>query len=65
MQTMERQELLTVEETARILRLGRTRTNEILWSGALRSVKIGRRLIRRADLERFISENECAPGEIG
>ena len=60
----ERPELLTVDETARVLRHGKTATNALLWSGELPSIKIGRRrLVRRADLERFLDAHECRPGE--
>ena len=38
---MERQ-LLTAEEVAEALHIGRTRVYELLYSGELRSVKIGR-----------------------
>ena len=57
-------ELLTVNETAELLRLGRTRTNELLWTGALRSIKVGRRrLVRAQDVQRFLAEHEFSPGE--
>ena len=47
----EQQELLTVDETIRVLRLGRTRVNEMLRAGDIPSLKIGRRrLVRRKDL---------------
>ncbi len=38
---MERQ-LLTAEEVAEVLHIGRTRVYELMAGGALRSVKIGR-----------------------
>ncbi len=38
---MERQ-LLTPEEVADVLHIGRTRVYELLYSGEIRSVKIGR-----------------------
>ena len=61
---VEWQELLTVNETIGVLRLGRTRVNEILRSGELPSYKLGRRrLVRRADLERFLEAHEYRPGE--
>jgi excisionase family DNA binding protein len=60
------QDLLTVKEVARELRLGRTRAYGLLWSGELRSLKIGRRrLVRRSDLERFLESHELEPGESG
>jgi len=47
----------TVIEAAQALRLSRSKTYELLRNGRLRSVRVdGRRLIRRADLERFIEE---------
>jgi excisionase family DNA binding protein len=47
--------LLTIEEAAELLRLGRTHTYQLVMSGRLRSVKIGRRrFITRADLEQFV-----------
>ena len=57
-------ELLTVDETAQVLRLGRTRTNELLWTGALPSIKVGRRrLVRLADIRQFLRTHEYRPGE--
>jgi excisionase family DNA binding protein len=59
-----RPELLTVEETVELLRCGRTKVNALLWSGDLPSLKIGRRrLVRRADLQRFLDERRDAPEE--
>jgi excisionase family DNA binding protein len=47
--------LLTIEETAAQLRIGRTRTYELVMGGKIRSVTIGRRrLILREDLEEFV-----------
>jgi len=47
----------TVVEAAQALRLSRSKTYELLRNGRLRSVRIGgRRLVRRADLERFVKE---------
>ena len=65
METMpERPELLTVDETIRVLRLGRTRVNEILRSGELASYKLGRRrLVRRTDIEAWIERHKDQPGE--
>ena len=60
---IDRPEVLTVDEVIKTLRLGRTRVNELLWSGTLRSIKVGRRrLVRRRDLERFLEEHEYRPG---
>jgi excisionase family DNA binding protein len=48
--------LLTVEETAILLRLGRTQTYELVMLGKIQSVKIGRRrLVVRDSLQNFIS----------
>ena len=58
----EHQQLLTVDETIRVLRLGRTRVNEMLRAGELPSIKISRRrLVRRKDLERFLDAHEYRP----
>lgn len=64
MDIQEQQELLTVDETIRVLRLGRTRVNEMLRAGKLPSIKIGhRRFVRRIDLERFLYAHEYRPGD--
>ncbi len=56
--------LLSVDEVIQVLNCGRTTVNSYLWSGQLRSVKIGRRrLVRPEDLTRFISERQYQPGE--
>jgi excisionase family DNA binding protein len=48
--------LLTVEETATLLRLGRTQTYELVMRGKIQSVKIGRRrLVVRDSLQNFVS----------
>ena len=47
--------LLTPEDVAGVLQIGRTRVYELLTYGDLRSVKIGKsRRIRRTDLDDFI-----------
>lgn len=47
--------LMTVEEAADLLRLGRTRMYELVMSGQIVSVKVGRRrLIPRKSLEDFV-----------
>lgn len=47
--------LLTVEEAAELLRLGRTRTYQLVMSGRIPSVTIGRRrLVLRAGLEEYV-----------
>lgn len=49
--------LLTVEEAAELLRLGRTRTFELVMRGNIQSVKIGRRrLVVREGLDRYVAE---------
>ena len=48
--------LLTIEETAKVLRIGQTRTYELVMSGLLRSVKIGRRrLVLRAGVDEYVT----------
>lgn len=48
--------LLTPEEVASVLQIGRTRVYELLAYGDLRSVRIGKsRRIRRSDLDNFIA----------
>ena len=62
MKTDEPQEILTVDEVIRWLRLGRTRTNELLCRGSIPSYKIGRRrLVRRADVEAWLQEHKADP----
>jgi len=47
--------LLTVEEAARLLRLGRTSTYELVMRGEIQSVRIGRRrLVVREGLDRYV-----------
>ncbi len=59
----EQPELLTVDETIRTLRLGRTRVNEVLRSGDLPSYKLGRRrLVRRQDIEEWLERHKAVPG---
>jgi excisionase family DNA binding protein len=49
--------LLTMVEAADMLRLGRTRTYELVMSGRIPSVTIGRRrLVVRTGLEEFVRE---------
>jgi len=60
--TDEQQDLLTVDELIRWLRLGRTRTNELLRSCSIPSYKVGRRrLVRRTDVEAWIEEHRAGP----
>jgi len=47
--------LLTVEEAATLLRLGRTCTYQLVMGGRIPSLKLGRRrLVVRSDLENFV-----------
>ena len=60
----ERPELLTVDETIRVLRLGRTRVNDILRSGELASYKLSRRrLVRRTDIEAWLERHKDQSSE--
>jgi excisionase family DNA binding protein len=60
----EQHELLTVDETIRFLRLGRTRVNEILRSGDLVGYKLGRRrLVRRSDISAWLEHHKAVPSE--
>jgi excisionase family DNA binding protein len=57
--------LLSVEEAADVLRLGRTRTYELMMAKKIQSVKVGRRrLVVRTSLLDFVQklllEQECA-----
>ena len=57
----QEQLLFTVVEVAKILSLSRTKVYELLYAGELPSVKIGAsRRVRRADLEKFVSNLELA-----
>jgi excisionase family DNA binding protein len=49
--------LVTVEEAAGLLRIGRTTTYELVMSGKLQSVKVGRRrLVVRDGVGRYVDE---------
>ena len=57
--------LLSVEEAAELLRLGRTRTYELVMTRKIQSVKVGRRrLVVRSSLLDFVQalllEQDCA-----
>lgn len=56
--------LLTVPEAAHLLSIGRSRTYELILTGALRSLRIGRRrLIPREALDAFVAQQmEAAMG---
>jgi len=55
--------LLTINQVAALLNLGRTKTYEIVRSGKIKSLKVGsRRLIRPEDVEIYvkrIAEDQC------
>jgi len=54
---MSDDELLTVEQAADILKIGRTKVYELITAGDLRTVTIGRcRRIRRSDLQAYIAQ---------
>lgn len=60
----QRQEWFTADELIRWLGLGRTKTYELLRSGEIPSYKIGRvRRIRLQDVEAWLEENRCRPGD--
>ena len=49
--------LLTIEEAAKLLRIGRTTMYELMWARKIEPVRIGRRIrFTRASLERFVEE---------
>jgi len=57
--------LLTVEEAASLLRIGRTNMYELVMRGEVQSVKIGRRrLVVRDGLMRYVDELRAFPGPI-
>jgi len=54
-QTEETKRLLSADELARELGVGRTTAYALLWSEAIPSLKVGRlRKVRREDLEAYI-----------
>jgi excisionase family DNA binding protein len=56
--------LLTVDEAAILLRLGRTQTYELVMCGKIQSVKIGRRrLVIRDGLHNFVTDLVDQQGE--
>ncbi|MGH7641631.1 MAG: helix-turn-helix domain-containing protein [Candidatus Dormibacteria bacterium] len=58
--------LLTPEEVARVLRIGRTRAGEIIRQGDIASVRIGRRrLVAVREIERYIADNSIGRAEAG
>ena len=64
-QTEESKRLLSADELAQELGVGRTTAYSLLWSGAIPSMKVGRlRKVRREDVERFI-QTRMERGEHG
>ena len=56
-QTEETKKLLSADELARELGVGRTTAYSLLWSGTIPSMKVGRlRKVRREDLEAYLAE---------
>lgn len=54
--------LLKPEEAASLLRVGRTKLFQLVWSGELPVVRIGRSVrLPRADLERWIAARTVQP----
>jgi excisionase family DNA binding protein len=54
-QTEETKKLLSADELARDLGVGRTTAYSLLWSGTIPSMKVGRlRKVRREDLDAYI-----------
>jgi excisionase family DNA binding protein len=55
LQVEQTKRLLSAEDLARELGVGRTTAYSLLWSGAIPSLKLGRlRRVRREDLEAYI-----------
>ena len=55
-QTEETKKLLSAEDLAQRLGVGRTTAYSLLWSGTIPSMKVGRlRKVRREDLEAYIA----------
>ena len=64
MEAKAESDLITVDELISWIRLGRTRTHELLRSGEIQSYKLGRRrLVRRRDVEVWLEEQKAPPGE--
>jgi excisionase family DNA binding protein len=56
--------LLTINQVAALLNLGRTKTYEIVRSGKIKSLKVGsRRLIRPEDVEIYVKKIAEDQGE--
>jgi excisionase family DNA binding protein len=55
LQVEQTKRLLSAEDLARELGVGRTTAYSLLWSGTIRSMKVGRlRKVRRSDVDAFI-----------
>jgi excisionase family DNA binding protein len=51
--------LLTIEQVARLLNVGRSTVYELIWAGRLRPVRIGRAVrISRSQVMSFVAELE-------
>jgi excisionase family DNA binding protein len=62
METQMKQEWYTVEELQRWLRLGRSKTYELIRTGEVPSYRLGRIVrIRRQDVETWLEQNRCVP----
>jgi excisionase family DNA binding protein len=60
METRVKQEWYTVDELQQWLRLGRSKTYELIHTGEIPSYRIGRILrIRREDVEVWLEHNRC------
>jgi putative molybdopterin biosynthesis protein len=58
MEGSKHEEWLTIEELGRWLRLGRSKTYELIWNGEIPAYRIGRVLrIRRRDVEAWLESN--------
>ena len=57
--------LLTPEEAARVLRLGRTTIYALIKEGALRPIHIGRSCrLSRAELQRYVNRLDAPPPDV-
>ena len=64
LQTGQTEYLMSTEDLAKFLGLGRTCTYELLSAGAIPSVRIGRlRKVRRSDVDRFVQSHLESVGE--
>ena len=66
METQVKNDLMTVDELIDWIRLGRTRTHELLRSGEIPSYKLGRRrVIRRQDVETWLERHRDVHDKAG